>query len=196
MNFWDVYDQHYFRIKKFIQAMVRDEYAADDLCQETFMRVQSSLDTLKDESKISSWIFQIAYNLCRDHFRKLKTRRAGEHVNRTEVEILVRSSIQKELEQNEMSECVQQQVNLLPESLRTVIILFDLMGCTHEEVSEIVGISREAVKVRLHRARKRLKALLEQACTFETDERSVLVCEPKGCSSSRNCPTVQEETNF
>ena len=60
-----------------------------------------------------------------------------------------------------------------------MIILFDLMGCTHEEVSEILGISREAVKVRLHRARKRLKALLEHACTFETDERSVFVCEPK-----------------
>ena len=184
MDFWDVYDQHYFRVKRFIQAMVRDESATDDLCQETFMRAQESLETLKDHSKISAWIFQIAYNLCRDHFRKLKTRRAREHVNQAEVEILVQSSIQKELEQNEMSQCVQQQVNLLPESLRTVIILFDLMGCTHEEVSEILGISREAVKVRLHRARKRLKALLEQACTFETDERNVLTCEPRGCSNN------------
>jgi RNA polymerase sigma-70 factor, ECF subfamily len=184
MDFWDVYDQHYFRVKRFIQAMVRDESATDDLCQETFMRAQDSLETLKDHSKISAWIFQIAYNLCRDHFRKLKTRRAGERVNQAEVEILVQSSIQKELEQNEMSQCVQQQVNLLPESLRTVIILFDLMGCTHEEVSQVLGISREAVKVRLHRARKRLKALLEHACTFETDERNVLTCEPRGCSNN------------
>ncbi len=183
MDFWDVYDRHYFRVKRFIQAMVRDESAVDDLCQETFVRVQDSLETLKDQSKISSWIFQIAYNLCRDHFRKLKTRRAGERMNQAKAEILVQPSIQKELEQNEMSQCVQQQVSLLPESLRTVIILFDLIGCTHEEVSEILGISREAVKVRLHRARKKLKSLLEQACTFETDERSVLICEPKGCSS-------------
>ena len=99
MDFWDVYDQHYFRVKRFIQAMVRDESAADDLCQETFMRAQDSLETLKDQSKISSWIFQIAYNLCRDHFRKLKTRRASERVNQAEVEILVQSSIHKELEQ-------------------------------------------------------------------------------------------------
>jgi RNA polymerase sigma-70 factor (ECF subfamily) len=184
MDFWDIYDQHYLRVKKFIQAIVRDECAADDLCQETFMRVQDSLDTLKDESRVSSWIFQIAYNLCRDHFRKLKTRRAGERVNRTEVEIPVRSSVHKELEQHEMSQCVQGQVNLLPESLRTVIILFDLMGCTHEEVSQILGITRAAVKVRLHRARKRLKALLEKACSFETDERNVLICEPRGCSDN------------
>lgn len=184
MEFWDVYDQHYFRVKRFIQAMVRDEYAADDLCQETFMRAQDSLESLKDQSKISAWIFHIAYNLCRDHFRKLKTRRAGQRVNPAEVEVMVQSSIQKELEQREMSQCVQEQVNLLPESLRTVIILFDLIGCTHEEVSEILGISRAAVKVRLHRARKRLKALLEQACTFETDERNVLICEPRGCSNN------------
>jgi RNA polymerase sigma-70 factor (ECF subfamily) len=184
MDFWDIYDQHYFRVKKFILAVVRDECAADDLCQETFMRAQNGLDTLKDESKVSSWVFRIAYNLCRDHFRKLKIRRTGERVNQAGMQIVVQSSIHKELEQREMSQCVQEQVNLLPESLRTVIILFDLMGCTHEEVSEILGITREAVKVRLHRARKRLKAILQQACAFETDERNVLICEPRGCSNN------------
>jgi len=184
MDFWDIYDQHYLKVKKFILAVVRDECAADDLCQETFMRVQNSLDTLKDESKVSAWIFRIAYNLCRDHFRKLKVRGAGERANDAGTQIAVPSSIHKELEQREMSQCVQEQVNLLPESLRSVIILFDLMGCTHEEVSEILGITRDAVKVRLHRARKKLKALLETACAFETDERNVLICEPRGCSNT------------
>jgi RNA polymerase sigma-70 factor, ECF subfamily len=184
MDFWDIYDQHYFKVKKFILAVVRDECAADDLCQETFMRVQNGLETLKDESKVSSWVFRIAYNLCRDHFRKLKARGAGERVSQAGMQIVVQSSIHKELEQREMSQCVQEQVNLLPESLRTVIILFDLMGCTHQEVSEILGISPEAVKVRLHRARKRLKALLEKACSFEVDERNVLICEPRGCSTT------------
>jgi len=183
MDFWDVYDQHYLRVKKFIQAVVKDECAADDLCQETFMRVQHGLDKLKDESKVSSWVFRIAYNLCRDHFRKMKSSLECKSMDRTEMQVPAESSIHKELEQREMSQCVQEQMNLLPESLRTVIILFDLMGCTHGEVSEILGISREAVKVRLHRARKRLKTILEHACSFETDERNVLICEPRGCSN-------------
>lgn len=179
MEFWDIYDDHYLRVKKFVRALLRDEYAADDLCQETFIRAQESLDELKDPSKVSSWIFRIAYNLCQDHFRKLKSASAIQKAKLERFEVSPTSSIHQELEQRQMSRCVQDQISLLPESLRTVIILFDLMGCTHQEVSEILGITRENVKVRLHRARKRLKALLERECTFDVDERCVLVCEPK-----------------
>ncbi len=179
MKFWDIYDQHYLQVKKLILGLVRDEYAADDLCQETFIRVQDSLGDLKDPSKVSSWIFRIAYNLCQDHFRKLKSTRTIQGVDRKAMQVCSEASIHKDLEQREMSQCVQDQVSLLPESLRAVIILFDLMGCTHQEISEILGISLENVKVRLHRARKRLKVILEQACTFDSDERNVLVCEPK-----------------
>ena len=77
-----------------------------------------------------------------------------------------------------MGQCVQAQIDLLPESLRTVIVLFDVMEFSHQEIGEILGISVENAKVRLHRARKRLRAILEEKCTFEIDERSVLVCEP------------------
>jgi RNA polymerase sigma-70 factor (ECF subfamily) len=69
-------------------------------------------------------------------------------------------------------------MNLLPESLRTVLILFDVMDLGHQEIADILGITVENVKVRLHRVRKRLKAILEEKCTFEVDERNVLVCEP------------------
>jgi RNA polymerase sigma-70 factor (ECF subfamily) len=179
MDFWDIYDHHYLRVRKFILAVVKDEWAADDLCQETFVRVQNGLNGLKDPDKISPWIFSIAYNLCRDHFRKLKTSRATQSTDLKGIEIRQESSIQKELEQREMGECVQDRMSLLPESQRMVIILFDIMGCTHQEIAEIMGITIETVKVRLHRARKKLKAILERACNFETDERNVLICEPK-----------------
>ena len=81
-------------------------------------------------------------------------------------------------------QCVQVEIDRLPESLRTVLFLSDVMEFSHREIAEVVGITVENVKVRLHRARKKLKELLEQKCTFETDERNVLVCEPKDkCSS-------------
>jgi RNA polymerase sigma-70 factor (ECF subfamily) len=69
-------------------------------------------------------------------------------------------------------------VDLLPQSLRSVIILFDMGELSHREIAEILDTTVDNVKVRLHRGRKRLKALLEERCTFELDERSVLVCEP------------------
>ena len=74
--------------------------------------------------------------------------------------------IQKELEQRQMGECVQNQINLLPESLRTVLLLFDIMEFSHQEIADILGITVKNVKVRLHRARKKLKTILEEKCSL------------------------------
>ena len=86
---------------------------------------------------------------------------------------------QKELEQGQMRKCVFGLVNHLPESLRSVIILSDISEFSQREIAEILGITVENVKIRLHRARKKLKALLEEHCVFEVDERNVLTCQPE-----------------
>ena len=188
MEFWDIYDQYYAKVRKFILTLVKDEWVADDLIQETFLKIQNNLKNLKDPSKLSSWIFRIAYNLCQDHFRQLKRSRKEESIDQEEMEhfkealIQKGPDIQKELEQRQMGECVQDQVNLLPESLKTVLALYDMMEFSHQEIAEILGITVKNVKVRLHRARKRLKPIFEERCTFERDERNVLVCIPKNDS--------------
>jgi len=183
MDFWEIYDPYYAKVRKFILALVKDPWTADDLIQETFLKVQQSLETLKDPTKLSSWIYRIAYNLCQDHFRRGKAERKRESTGLEQTESLAEGFIQeqliqKELEQREMGRCVQNQIDLLPEPLRTVLILFDIMECSHQEISDILGISVANVKVRLHRARKTLKPILEKKCTFEKDERNVLVCTP------------------
>ncbi len=186
MEFWEIYDQYYARVRRFILALVKDEWVADDLIQETFLKVQQNIKSLRDPSRLSSWIFRIAHNLCQDHFRRLKKSRKEERIDQEETEDLNEAliqkglGIQKVLEQRQMGECVQNQVNLLPESLRTVLVLFDIMEFNHQESADILGITAKNVKVRLHRARKRLKAILEEKCTFERDERNVLICTPAG----------------
>jgi RNA polymerase sigma-70 factor (ECF subfamily) len=72
----------------------------------------------------------------------------------------------------------QDKIGLLPESYQTVIVLHDLMEFRHNEIAEILDISVENVKVRLQRARKKLKMILEEHCSFEVDKRNVLVCDP------------------
>jgi RNA polymerase sigma-70 factor (ECF subfamily) len=178
MEFWEIYDQYYAKVRKFILAVVKDQWVADDLIQETFLRVQQNLETLKDSSKLSSWIYRIAYNLCQDHFRQRKISRRKEETGGEEMEDLKEALIQKELEQRQMGECVQNQINLLPEPLRAVLLLFDIVELSHQEIADTLGITIENVKVRLHRARRKLKAILVEKCTFERDERDVLVCIP------------------
>jgi RNA polymerase sigma-70 factor (ECF subfamily) len=178
MDFWDIYHNHYERVRKFIFALVKDEWVADDLIQETFIKVQKNLNQLKDETKLSSWIFRIAHNLCQDHFRKSSQSSKREHIPIEDRHFLTIPVIQTKFEQHQMGACVQDKIRLLPESYQTVLVLFDLMEFSHQEIAEIIGISVENVKVRLHRARKKLKTILEEECRFEIDERSVLICEP------------------
>lgn len=197
MEFWEIYDQYYSRVRKFILALVKDEWVADDVIQETFLKVQQNIESLRDPSRLTSWIFRIAHNLCQDHFRRLKKSRKEEKIDQEEAgdvdEALIQKGlgIQKELEQRQMGECVQDQINLLPESLRTALILFDIMEFSHQESADILGITVKNVKVRLHRARKKLKAILEEKCTFERDERNVLVCTPV-----QNTETALSERQF
>jgi RNA polymerase sigma-70 factor (ECF subfamily) len=179
MEFLEIYDPFYQRVRKFILASVRDESVADDLIQETFLRIQENLDSVRDPAKISSWIFRIAYHLCQDHFRTLKKASSHEEIHDGLVN-LQETPVQKKLEQSQMSQCVQDQLNLLPESQRSVIFFADVMDFSHQEIADILGLSVQNVKVRLHRSRKKLKAILEEQCNFEVDERNVLICEPVG----------------
>lgn len=179
MDFWEVYEQHEERVRRFILGIVKDEWVADDLAQETFVRVQANLHGLRDDKKVSSWVFSIAYNLCQDHFREQK-RSSGDEVNDFhDMEFRGGPPAQQELEQRQMSHCVQNKMSLLPESLRTVLYLFDIMGFSHAEIADVLGITTDSAKVRLHRARKKLKSILEENCTFQVDERNVLICEPQ-----------------
>jgi RNA polymerase sigma-70 factor (ECF subfamily) len=183
MEFWEIYDQYYTKVRGFILSLVKDHWVADDLIQETFLRIQQNIESLRDPSKLSSWIFRIAYNFCQDHFRQWKAVRRRESTGLEQTEgleeaFIQEASIQKELEQRQMGECVQNQIDLLPGPLRAVLVLFDIMELSHQEIADTLGITIENVKVRLHRARRKLKAILEEKCAFEKDERNVLVCNP------------------
>jgi RNA polymerase sigma-70 factor (ECF subfamily) len=188
MHLTEIYDQYYQRVRKFILHTVRNEWVADDLVQETFIRINQNLENLRDAARLQAWIFRIAYNICQDYFRQQgKTANANLGLEEISGEpaSATAPTTQKELEQGQMRQCVFGLVNHLPESLRSVIILSDISEFSQREIAEIMGITVENVKIRLHRARKKLKALLEEHCVFEVDERNVLTCQPETPSGYR-----------
>jgi RNA polymerase sigma-70 factor (ECF subfamily) len=181
-GFYEIYDAHHDGVRRFIQATLRDPWAADDLVQETFLRVIRKRDTLKEPSKLRPWIYSIAFNLCRDHLRRRSSASGPAQAPSPTMPLLEQmpapSSAEAALAAHQMNACVQHKIALLPESQRTVLWLFDMEGMSQQEIAEVLGISIDNVKVRLHRARKRLKQILKTHCAFERDERNVLVCEP------------------
>jgi len=177
------------RIEGFIRRMVRDVALAQDLTQETFIRAQKGLKDFRGESSPLTWLFRIANNLCLDHLRKEKGRglmidffeyldnrdHGAEESGKNE-----ESDQQVHLlEQREMSECVQEFVDRLPETYRSVMILYYLEEFSIEEIAGILGASSVSTRVRLHRAREELRVLLEEGCDFCRDERDVFVCTRK-----------------
>ena len=178
MEFDEIYRQYGQKVKAFILAMVRDEMTAEDLLQETFIRVKSHMECLRDETKQIPWIFRIACNLCRDHFRASARDARLSETALAHTPQKAGTTIQERIEQQEMGRCVRQKMDRLPESHRTILILYDVMAFHHHEIALILNISVDNAKVRLHRARRQLKEILETECRFQVDDRQVLVCEP------------------
>ncbi len=180
MDFWEIYDRHYARVRGYAASMLRDDSASDDVVQETFLRAQAHLESVREPDKVAAWLFRVAHNLCMD---SLRARRASRIDPAADIETAraarVEACAQSDLERGEMSACVRAKVGELPETDRSIILLCDLAGLSQEEIAQVLGIGVGAVKVRLHRARKKLRAVLESACSFERDGRNVLVCEPK-----------------
>ena len=180
MVFYDLYDRHYLRVRKFIVMVVKEAFTADDLTQETFIRAHQKLASLNDPQKALPWLLRIAHNLCLDHFRTVPKNRKSTTIGDASVVDSAAAATVEILERQQMSSCVQQQMTKLPESQRAVLVLYEIFGFAQKEIADILEISIENVKVRLHRARKRFKAILQQNCSFEHDNRNILVCEPKG----------------
>ena len=78
-----------------------------------------------------------------------------------------------------MSDCVLRLLAELPPTQRQVMLLHDLQGYTGPEIARILGLSLQNVKIRLHRARARLRAALAEDCRFSRNDRGVFICESK-----------------
>ena len=78
-----------------------------------------------------------------------------------------------------MTECLREFMDRLPETYKTVMVLSELQEFKNSEIAEILGISLNTVKIRLHRARERLRKELETGCNFYRDERNEFACDRK-----------------
>ena len=176
---FEFYDGYHDQVKAFVWAVVKDEWIAEDLTQETYLRAHRHIGSLRDPSKMKSWIYRIAYHICQDFFRS--TGRHTQNVIQLDdlTRIADRVKTEDSLVQQQMGACVREKLGQLSEKSRTVIWLYDIIGLSHKEIAEVLGIHTDNVRTRLHRARKSLKALLERHCNFERDERNIYVCEPK-----------------
>jgi len=190
LNFSSVYDEFYNKILHYLKRLV-GEFEAEEVAQIVFEKISRNLNSFKGDSKLSTWIYRVATNTALDRLKSqsFKYSFAGPlaplPMNLPEAE-KPGSNISRRLVppdnkviQNEMSECVREFVDRLPPDYRTIIALKDFEGLTNKEIAEVLEISLDSAKIRLHRARKQLKESLSAGYDFYVDERSVLACDRK-----------------
>jgi RNA polymerase sigma-70 factor (ECF subfamily) len=154
-----------------IYRMVRDREQAEDLAQETFVKVFNQLDRYNPKYKFSSWIFKIASNLTIDTLRKKEldtvpidgSRHAtdSEQVESTRITVESRGENPEEfLEAKELGEEIERAIGTLRAEYREAILLRHVEGRPYDEISEIMGVPLGTVKTYIHRARSELRKTL------------------------------------
>lgn len=188
LQFDDIYREFQEPIVRYLARMVTPE-EAEDLAQEVFSRVARSLNGFEGRSKVSTWIYRIATNSALDRLRSPRSRSIEiplmENVDSNagsagETRATSKKGPLSNIITSEMNSCIHQQMEKLPEKYRTVMILSSLDELKNREIADILDISLEAVKMRLHRGRAMLKEILENECSFyHHPDSGALLCDRK-----------------
>ncbi len=192
LDFQTVYESFYPKIVRYLAHMIggRD---AEDLTQEVFVKINHSLESFRGESQLSTWVYKIATNAALDRLRSPSFVQKGqkslsdESMPEGEIQIIdvdswtgeKKPSVETSMIRKEMNACIRAVIEKLPENYRTVMVLSELEGFKNEEIAEIIGVSIDTVKIRLHRGRGRLKRELQKQCSFYRDDRNEFACQPK-----------------
>ncbi len=153
------------RIRGAIYRLVGSDEEARDLCQEAFLKAYKSLRSFKQEARFSSWLYQIALNLCRDRIRR---RRGKTMVSLDELEEggaampVAGPTALDLLQERDTSRLVAQAIEALPGEQREVIILKEYQGLTFLEIAQALDVPISTVKTRLYRGLDQLRSRLER----------------------------------
>jgi len=187
MEFEEIYEEFHPKILNYL-ARLMGPNEAEDTAQVVFAKVSRGLDSFKGQSKLSTWIYRIATNTAIDKLRSPAHRHASGQIpledstaveNTTSKITRSQTPIDQKIIRKEMSDCVRDYVDRLPPDHRTVLVLSELEGFKNREIADILQITLENVKVRLHRARARLKQELDDGCDFYQTEEGTLACDRK-----------------
>ncbi|MBO3096713.1 RNA polymerase sigma factor [Gelidibacter pelagius] len=155
--FEEIYRTNYPKVYRLCQGYTNgDDAMSKDLAQEIFIKCWQKRQSFRNDAKVSTWIYRIAVNTCLLELRKKKTVPITDHLKHLE-ESEDSFSVSKELQLQQLYQCI----GKLNTDNKTIILL-ELEGLPQKEIAEIMGLSHEAIRVRVHRIKNELTQCVEK----------------------------------
>jgi RNA polymerase sigma-70 factor (ECF subfamily) len=177
---WEEFSQ---ALLDFIRKRVGDPADAEDILQDVFIKIHTRIDTLQDDGRLVSWLYQIARNTTIDYYR---TRRPA--LDLPETLAVYPEPVESEPEA-QLAAGLRDFLAVLPDPYRQAVVLTDLQGLKQADLADRLGLSLSGAKSRVQRGRQMLRDALLECCHFEFDRRGNLLdytsC-PDFCSACRN----------
>jgi RNA polymerase sigma-70 factor (ECF subfamily) len=171
-------------LRRFIRRRVLDDHVADDLLQETFVRVHRSVGTLQETNRLAAWVYQIARNVVHDHHRT---------ASHSTVALIDAENVSDDDQDPQIGSrditWLNEMIRSLPDGYREAVQMAEIEERSQQDVADRLGLSLSGAKSRIQRGRSMLKSLLEACCTFEWDGRGRLMsCDAKpNQNTCRDC---------
>lgn len=182
-----IWEEFHPRLKQFIRTRIPDEHNVEDILQDVFLKIHTRIDSLRDEEKLQSWLYQIARHAIADYYRAHKAT-----VELSEAILLPEDPVFDDDVVKDILPSVKFMVNSLPDEYREALLLTEYEGLTQRELGERLGLSFSGAKSRVQRAREKLKVMLLDCCHFEFDRLGKIVdYQPKcACCTNHGCDAV------
>ena len=178
MNTQEVWIKYHTDIQRFIISKVKDITIADDILQDTFIKIHTKLHTLKDITKLKSWCFTIARNSILDYW---KSKNYTFEIANFETETEISETIHTE------KDCLRGILKNLPKKYRDPLFLSDIKGLKQQDVANKLKQSLSTTKSQIQRARKLIAQGFMDCCGFAMNKKGKLVGEIKEKEDCKVC---------
>jgi len=165
-------------LKRFIFSKVKEEAVAEDILQDTFIKIHTKLDTLKDITKLKSWIFSIARNSILDYFKS--SNKTFEFANFESETVLIE-------EEHTEKDCLRGILQNLPKKYRDPLFLSDIKGLKQAEVAIQLKQTLPTTKSQIQRARKLIAQGFMDCCGYVLNDEGKLVGEVQDKEDCKVC---------
>lgn len=156
-------DRHKLQVYNLALRMLKNREEAEETAQDVFIKIFKSLDSFKGDAKFQTWLYRIAYNTCLDRIKKLNRERNTRSIDESNIHRIADSddasdSLQKEEQHLTINACLE----ALPGEDHALVMMFYFEDKSLEEISAIINLKPNHIKVKLFRLRKRLETLLNK----------------------------------